>query len=45
MRLHNLTPRHAYGGEFLTSAAKPNLNALRLSHPLMAFIEIATGNS
>jgi hypothetical protein len=45
MRLYNPTPRHACGGELLTSAAKLNGNALRLSYPLMAFIEIALGNN
>jgi hypothetical protein len=45
MRLFKPSPRHACGGELLTSAAKPNVNALRLSYPLVAFIEIASGNS
>jgi hypothetical protein len=44
MRLFKPTPRHACGGELFTSA-KIDVDAVRLSHPLVVFIECASGSN
>jgi len=45
MRLSNPTPGDAGSGELLASVPKLDLDAQRLSHPLMAFIESASGKN